>query len=113
MCICVCVCALLRACVILVLVSCLELLSLFHYFIPTFVCVFTDFIKAFIHIIFNVIEYVHNYCFAVLVLCFSYSELDRVNYTVLGLKVYDGGILSLLLIFIFLCWCLIIWSYDN
>lgn len=53
-------------------------------FIISFNCVFTDFIKEFIHIFFNVLEHILNYCFDILVLFFSFAAYlgacyNRVN----------------------------------
>lgn len=45
-------------------------LNCFHRFIP--LCVFTDFISGFIHVLIKDLEHIHSSCFEVLVLCFSY-----------------------------------------
>ena len=50
---------------ILVLLSCFELL---YYFFPLFLCIFTSFIRRFIYVSFNVLEYIYNRHFEVHVL---------------------------------------------
>lgn len=69
-----------------------------------------DFIKGFTHILFKVLENIHNWYFEDLVLCFSYTALSES--TVLELLTSGIDILSWLVVFVFLCWNRANWSYG-
>lgn len=79
----------------------------FHYFIQLGVFVLPDFIKAFIQVLFMVLEHNHNWYFEVFKLCFSFIYYF-LRPVALGLLACQWRIFSWLFMFCFLHWDMVI-----
>lgn len=85
---------------------CVELFSLFY----SLVCVFIILIKESIHILLKVLRPLINNYFGAPALCVPILHFSGL--TALALLSSGVGRFSWLIMFMFLCWCLVLWNYD-